>query len=70
MGTSGFWSFYSKLVKKININQIKNKVAYVDIILYLHKYIIGIRKSGKDIENKNGKVINHIYAITKIIKNA
>ena len=69
MGTSGFWSFYSKLVKTINISQLRGKIVYVDVILYLHKYIIGIRKSGRNIQNKKGKVVNHIYALSKIIKN-
>jgi flap endonuclease-1 len=69
MGTSGFWSFYSSLVKTIPINQINNKIAFVDIILYIHKYVIGMRKSGQDIKTSNGKNITHIYALTKIIKN-
>ena len=69
MGTTGFWSFYNKLIRKISIDEIKGKVAVVDILLYIHKYVIGIRKSGNDIKTKNGKVINHIYAISKIIKN-
>jgi flap endonuclease-1 len=69
MGTSGFWSFYSSLVKTIPINQIKGKIAFVDIILYLHKYVIGIRKSGADIKATNGKSIIHLFALTKIIKN-
>jgi flap endonuclease-1 len=69
MGTSGFWSFYSSLIKTIPINQIKGKVAFIDIILYIHKYVIGIRKSGSDIKSKNGKNIIHLFALTKILKN-
>jgi 5'-3' exonuclease len=69
MGTTGFWSFYDILIKKIPLDNIKGKVAIIDIILYIHKYVIGIRKSGHDITTKDGKVINHIYAISKIIKN-
>ena len=69
MGISGFWSFYGSLVKEISINHINKKVAFIDIILYLHKYIIGNRKNGNDIKSKSGKSINHIYALNKIIKN-
>ena len=69
MGTSGFWSFYHDLIKTIPLNTIEGKVIYVDIILYIYKYVIGIRKSGCDIKSNDGKIINHIHAITKIIKN-
>jgi 5'-3' exonuclease len=69
MGITGFWSFYSECVKKIPLSDVTNKVAIVDIILYIHKYVIGIRKSGKDVITKEGKIINHIFAISKIIKN-
>lgn len=69
MGTSGFWSFYSSLIKTIPINQIKGKLAFIDIILYIHKYVIGIRKGGTDIKSKDGKNIIHLFALTKIIKN-
>ena len=69
MGITGFWSFYNECVKKIPLNDVKNKVAIVDIILYIHKYVIGIRKSGRDVMTKDGKIINHIFALSKIIKN-
>ena len=69
MGITGFWSFYNDCVKKVPLSEVKNKVAIVDTILYIHKYVIGIRKSGRDVITKNGKVINHIFALSKIIKN-
>lgn len=69
MGTSGFWSFYSSLIKTIPINQIKGKIAFIDVILYIHKYVIGIRKGGSDIKSKDGKNIIHLFALTKILKN-
>ena len=69
MGISGFWSFYGSLVKEVPIDKINKKIAVVDIILYLHKYIIGNRKNGVDAKSKSGKSINHIKAISKIIKN-
>jgi len=69
MGTSGFWSFYSSLIKTIPINEIKGKIAFIDVILYIHKYVIGIRKNGYDKKSKNGKNIIHLFALTKILKN-
>lgn len=68
MGTTGFWSYYSSLVKTMNLSKIKNHIMFIDIILYIHKYVIGIRKSGNDIKLKDGKNITHIYAMHKIIK--
>ena len=69
MGISGFWSFYSSLIKTIPISEIQGKIAFVDIILYIHKHVIGIRKGGSDVKSKDGTNIIHLYALTKIIKN-
>jgi len=69
MGVSGFWAFYLELVKVVPVEEITGKYAFIDIILYLHKYIIGIRKGGFDIITKNKKNVVHIHALTKIIKN-
>lgn len=68
MGTTGFWSYYSSLVKTMNLSKIKNHIMFIDIILYIHKYVIGIRKSGNDIKLEDGKNITHIHAMHKIIK--
>jgi 5'-3' exonuclease len=68
MGTTGFWSYFSSLVKTIHISKIKNEMIFIDIVLYIHKYVIGIRKSGNDIKLDNGKNITHIHAMHKIIK--
>lgn len=68
MGTTRFWSYYSSLVKTMNLSKIKNHIMFIDIILYIHKYVIGIRKSGNDIKLKDGKNITHIHAMHKIIK--
>jgi flap endonuclease-1 len=69
MGTTGFWSFYHDLIQVVPINTIRGKIIFIDIILYIHKYVIGIRKSGYDMKSKDGKIINHIYALCKILKN-
>jgi flap endonuclease-1 len=69
MGTTGFWSFYHDLIQTVPLDTIKGKILFIDIILYIHKYVIGIRKSGYDMKTKDGKVINHIYALCKILKN-
>jgi flap endonuclease-1 len=68
MGTTGFWSYFSSLVKTIHISKIKNKMIFIDVVLYIHKYVIGIRKSGNDIKLNNGKNVTHIHAMHKIIK--
>ena len=69
MGITGFWSFYNDLIEKVSLDTIKGKIIFIDIVLYIHKYVIGIRKSGHDMKSIDGKIINHIYAITKIINN-
>ena len=68
MGTTGFWSYFSSLVKTMNLSQIKNRIMFIDVVLYIHKYVIGIRKSGNDIKLENNKNITHIHAMYKIIK--
>ena len=78
MGINGLWTFFKDLVEIVYLDKsyIKNKndkviskpIFIVDINLYLHKYIIGIRHSGKDITNNKGVVINHLHAITKFIR--
>ena len=68
MGTSGFWSFFKDLVKTVKINEINGKPAFVDMIQYLHKYIIGMRKCGRDITLPDGKNVTHLYALTRIVK--
>ena len=57
MGTTGFWSYFSSLVKTMNLSQIKNRIMFIDVVLYIHKYVIGIRKSGNDIKLENNKII-------------
>jgi 5'-3' exonuclease len=78
MGINGLWSFFTNEIETVYIDKIYtdsihdkviNKPLFVvDINLYLHKYIIGIKNSGKDITDNNGKNINHIHAMIKIIK--
>lgn len=69
MGIVGFWSFYSSLVKTVPINQIEGKIAVIDIVFYIHKYVIGLRKCGTEIKSDDGKDTIHLFALTKIIKN-
>ena len=61
MGINGLWTFFKDQVELVYLDNsyIKNKndkviskpIFIVDINLYLHKYIIGIRHSGKNITN-------------------
>lgn len=68
MGTTGFWSYFSSVVNTIPLKNLENKIIFVDIVLYIYKYAIGIRKSGRDIILQNGKNNTHLHAIYKIIK--
>lgn len=78
MGINGLWKFFEDQVETVYIDKIYTKspndkiitkpLFVVDANLYLHKYIIGIRNSGKDIINNFGNNINHLHAITKFIR--
>ena len=50
-------------LNKNNINYYKNKIIAVDTSLILYQYISAIRNSGKDLTDKNGNSVSHIYAI-------
>ena len=79
MGINGLWKFFKDQIELVYIDKfythnkndkvIIKPIFMVDINLYLHKYIIGIRHSGKDMVNNNGIVINHLQAITRFIRN-
>ncbi len=69
MGSKGFWAFFASIIKKIPLSKLKGKPLFVDAMLYIYKFIIGIRNSGSDIKNKSGKNITHLYAIYNLVKN-
>ena len=69
MGCKGLWSFLSSVVKTEQLKNLENKILVIDIMLYIHKYVIGIRNSGADIRNSRGYNVNHLYAIYNIVKN-
>lgn len=78
MGINGLWKFFDDQIETVYIDRLYTKspndkiiskpLFMVDANLYLHKYIIGIRNSGKDIINNFGSNINHLHAITKFIR--
>ena len=69
MGSKGLWAFIRPIIKRIPLANLKNKRLIIDIILYLHKQIIGIRNKGHDIINNRGKNINHLVSLYHILKN-
>ena len=69
MGSKGLWAFIQPIIKRIPLENLKNKRLIIDIILYLHKQIIGIRNKGHDIINNRGKNINHLVSLYHILKN-
>jgi flap endonuclease-1 len=68
MGCKGFWAFLASIVKNESIDNLSGKPIIIDVMLYIYKYIIGIRNNGTDIINEEGNNINHIYAINNLIK--
>lgn len=68
MGTSGFYSFYGHLFKKIPLNMIENEIIFIDVAIFIYKYVIGIRRKGSDIQTDDGQNISHIYAIKKLVE--
>jgi flap endonuclease-1 len=68
MGCKGFWAFFAPIVKTESIDILVGKPIIIDIMLYIYKYIIGIRNNGNDIINEEGNSLNHIYAINNLIK--
>jgi 5'-3' exonuclease len=69
MGSKGFWSFFASIIKKIPLSEFKGKPLFIDVMLYIYKFIIGIRNSGSDIKLKSGKNVTHLYAIYNLVKN-
>ena len=68
MGSKGLWAFLQPAFKRVSLSKLKNKRILLDIILYLHKQIIGIRNKGSDIYNSNNKNINHLISLYNVIK--
>jgi 5'-3' exonuclease len=68
MGCKGFWAFFAPVIKTELIDVLVGKPIIIDIMLYIYKYIIGIRNNGNDIINEEGNNLNHIYAINNLIK--
>lgn len=69
MGSKGFWAFFSSIIKKVSLLDFKEKPLFIDAMLYIYKFIIGIRNSGSDIKLKSGKNVTHLYAIYNLVKN-
>jgi flap endonuclease-1 len=73
MGITGFSKFFSEILVKKDISELKNKIVIIDTVYILYKYCIAIRNSGKDYVNKNGNLSSHLIALfnlaTFLLKN-
>jgi flap endonuclease-1 len=68
MGCKGLWAFLETIITELPIDKIMGKPIVIDIMLYIYKYTIGIRNTGRDIISENGEKLNHIYAIYNLVK--
>lgn len=69
MGCKGLWSFLNNVIRNESLDKLRGKPIIIDVMLYIYKYIIGIRNTGHDIIDSKGININHIYAMYNLIKN-
>lgn len=69
MGCKGLWSFLNNVIQNESLDKLRGKPIIIDVMLYIYKYIIGIRNTGHDILDSNGVNINHIYAMYNLVKN-
>ncbi len=63
MGITGFSKFFSEILVKKDISELKNKIVIIDTVYILYKYCIAIRNSGNDYVNKNGNLSSHLIAL-------
>ena len=66
MGINGFSKFFSNILVKRDISELKNKIVIVDAIYVIYKYCIAIRNTGKDYVNNEGNLSSHLFAIFNI----
>lgn len=76
MGIKRLFSFlntYSGIINEIKLSELKGKKIAIDISLLIYQIIIGIRNSGSDIFNNQGKSVSHIFGlfnkITMLLRN-
>ncbi len=43
-------------------------MIFIDVSVFIHKYVIAIRRKGSDINDDEGNIISHIYAIKKLVE--
>ena len=63
MGVIGFAHFFRKCIEQKHIKNYTGSTMIVDAIFQIFRYSVGIRNSGSDIINGDGKRLNHIWAI-------
>ena len=65
MGITGFYSFFESAATTKYISELRGSIVVVDLSGVLIRFGIGIRNQGNDKKNKDGRVINHLYALVK-----
>lgn len=63
MGVPGFFSLFQSITKKRALQDGKGKWVVVDASLIIHKYVIGIRRSGSNMTSERGEFTSHLFAI-------
>lgn len=70
MGIKNFFKF----VDKYEINMIQNikcnqyKCIAIDAFLFIYRFILAIRKSGKDLTDDDGNIISHLIGLVNMIR--
>jgi flap endonuclease-1 len=66
MGIKKLYSFlntHSGIINEIKFSELKGKKIAIDISLLIYQTVIGIRNSGSDIVNQQGKSVSHIVGL-------
>jgi 5'-3' exonuclease len=63
MGVSGFFSFFQNVSRKRSLQDGKGKWIVIDASVVIHRYVIGIRRSGSDMTTEHGELTSHLYAV-------
>lgn len=50
-------------VKNMNVSKLKNKILAIDASQTIYQYVLAIRNNGKDLNDKDGNMTSHLYAI-------
>lgn len=68
MGVDNLASEIKPIIKRTKINDYICKTLAVDASLIIYQVVIGIRKCGRDLENKSGEMTTHIVGLLHKIR--